>query len=78
MVLLDSLREIRAYELSSSSSYTPLILAIQEMLEYDNNNRLPETRVRPSRSSLSLLHPLVVSFSYVIVNVTNSKKVSLQ
>jgi hypothetical protein len=27
------------------SSYTPLVIAIQQMLEYDNNNRISDTKV---------------------------------
>jgi len=37
-----------------SFSYTPLVIAIQQMLEYDNNNRLPDTKVSHFFSILQL------------------------
>jgi hypothetical protein len=33
---------------SVCSSYTPLVIAIQQMLEYDNNNHIPDGKVRHS------------------------------
>jgi hypothetical protein len=39
-----------------SSSYTPLVIAIQQMLEYDNNNRLPDVKVSYSLKTLFYLY----------------------
>jgi hypothetical protein len=38
--------ELLKKKVFSLPSYTPLVIAIQQMLEYDNNNRIPDTKVR--------------------------------
>ncbi len=42
IILIESLKKKQNL---FSSSYTPLVIAIQQMLEYDNNNRIADTKV---------------------------------
>jgi hypothetical protein len=60
------------YGYFSLSSYTPLIIAIQQMLEYDNSVRLPNAKVSRSTSG-TFLDAISLFFStFSKKNVTES------